>query len=301
MTKTYFTRIINPIINSDDILYVISYLRQKNVLHYSIYCVSCCKTMKQVKRVGSPDGYAFRCYTIGCNKYQHHQSIRFGSILINFTISLKKFIHVVYLYSMETTQEFIEETVGLSNSTLYKLIKVLRNRIGDYFVRNPIILGGPEVIVQIDESKFNFNVKAHRGHAPSEPIWVFGIVDTSFRPARGYMRMVENRDRNTLVAIIREHVRPNTIIYSDEWRAYANIGELEFIHGTVCHKYNFVNPITGVHTQHVESYWNRQKYRIKKSKGLIKVAMKNVLDEYMFFDLWNENIYEALMSKIIKL
>ena len=38
-------------------------------------------------------------------------------------------------------------------------------------------------MVQKDESKFNFNVKSHKGN-PVEPTWVFGLVEISFLPAR---------------------------------------------------------------------------------------------------------------------
>jgi len=38
---------------------------------------------------------------------------------------------------------------------------------------------------------------------------------------------------------------------------------------TVYHKYNFKDPITGVHTQHGESYNKRIKMEIKKRKGII--------------------------------
>jgi hypothetical protein len=144
-------------------------------------------------------------------------------MLEHLTISLQKFIHVVYLYSRETSREKIRDTTGVSLSVIYKIVKLIRLRIENYFERNPIVLGGPNVIVQIDESKFNFNVKAHRGQAPLEAIWVFGIVDTSFRPARGFVQIVAQRDRRTLCGIIQRIVRPNSIIHSDEWRAYSNI------------------------------------------------------------------------------
>jgi len=49
-------------------------------------------------------------------------------------------------------------------------------------------------------------------------------------------------------------VHPDVLIVSDEWAAYSDLSQ-GFFHLTVCHKYNFVNPITGVHTQRIESLW----------------------------------------------
>jgi hypothetical protein len=79
------------------------------------------------------------------------------------------------------------------------------------------MLGGPGIIVQVDESKFNFNIKSHRGRVPSEKVWVFGLVETSFTPARGAMKFVASRDQRTLLSIINTTVIAGSIIFSDEW------------------------------------------------------------------------------------
>ena len=50
-------------------------------------------------------------------------------------------------------------------------------------------------------------------------------------------------------------------------------------HGTVNHSIEFVNLVTGVHTQHVESYWNRVK---TKFKGVQDTMLTSYLDEYMW-------------------
>jgi hypothetical protein len=63
-------------------------------------------------------------------------------------------------------------------------------------------------------------------------------------------------------------VRPGSIVYSDEWRAYWQIQpKLGLQHETVNHSVNFVDPSTGVHTQNIESYWAKTKYKFKVMKG----------------------------------
>jgi hypothetical protein len=50
------------------------------------------------------------------------------------------------------------------------------------------------VIVQIDESLFNHKSKYNRGRRASKEQWVFGLADTSSKPAITYMETVNKRD-----------------------------------------------------------------------------------------------------------
>lgn len=256
--------------------------------------------MNHVKKASSGDGFAFKCLEKCCAKYKTSLSIRTNSFLRNYSVDLRKFLHFVYLYSLETSQKNICEVVGLSESLVYKLIKDLQHACFIYFKLNPIKLGGPGVVLQIDESKFNHNVKSHRGRSPAKKTWVFGIVDTSFKPARGFMTIVEKRSKEILIPIISEHAIPSSIIYSDEWAAYDGLFKIGYTHKTVCHKYHFKDPITAVHTQHVESYWNRQKNRIKKMLGIKRTSLSGFLLQFMFFDWFVDDVFNAILTHLVK-
>ena len=106
-----------------------------------------------------------------------------------------------------------------------------------------------------------FCIQHHRGRATSQEMWVFGLVDVSHQPALGLMKIVPQRDAATLLPIIQANVAPGTIIHSDQWAAYNHVSSLPNVssHSTVNHSVTFVDPVTGTHTQNVESYWNRVK------------------------------------------
>ena len=127
-------------------------------------------------------------------------------------------------------------------------------------------------VVDIDESCFCHKPKHHRGRAARTNIWVFGMVDTSKSPALGLLRLVPNRQqRVTLLPIIQAHTAPGTIIHLDDYSTYRGaVGQLPNVaqHRIVNHSLNFVDPTTGVHTQHVESYWNMVKVKIKAMRGV---------------------------------
>ena len=98
-----------------------------------------------------------------------------------------------------------------------------------------------------------------RGHL-LPPIWVFGMVDTTEVPAIGYMEIVDSRDATTLFPIVEAHIRPGTILWLDKWAAYNRLSSTVpgvAGHQAVNHSLHFRDPTTGVHTNTIESYWNR--------------------------------------------
>ena len=131
------------------------------------------------------------------------------------------------------------------------------------------------------------------------PIWVFGIVDTSFKPSVGFMEIVENRGAEILLPIIQSVVRPGSIVHSDEWRSYRQIqGRTGLSHRTVNHSISFVEPIPGVHAQNIESYWNVKKTLIKKCE----VASENYCTAGTFKNICGEIVLiEITMLLIILL
>lgn len=121
-------------------------------------------------------------------------------------------------------------------------------------------------------------------------MWVFGIVDTSQAPSVGYMEVVHTRDAATLLPIIQAHVAPGSVIHSDEWRAYSRVGTLPPVasHRTVNHSLTFVDPTTGVHTQNIESYWNRVKIKLKRMRGCMSDQIPSYLDEFMWMEHYGQ-------------
>ena len=106
----------------------------------------------------------------------------------------------------------------------------------------------------------------------------------------GYMEMVQTRDAATLLLIIQRHV---AVIHSDQWRAYTRP---VVSHQTVNHSINFVDPTTGVHMQHSESYWNRVKIKLKRMRGYHIRQLPGYLDEFMWREgNWRRCFREYLM------
>ncbi|XP_022164773.1 uncharacterized protein LOC111029863, partial [Myzus persicae] len=73
--------------------------------------------------------------------------------------------------------------------------------------------------------------------------------------------IVQEKDRATLLPIIKREIEPETTIFSEEWKAYSCLNDHGYIHNTVNHKNNCIDPQTGAETQTMECYWRHIKVK----------------------------------------
>ena len=124
------------------------------------------------------------------------------------------------------------------------------------------------------------------------------MCDTSHAPALGVMTIVPDRSAQTLLPILQQHLHSGTIVHSDEWAAYNRVQQLRQVshHETVNHSLHFVDPVTGVHTQNIESYWNRAKTKFKRMKGVHESMLPSYLDEFMWRERHGKSASTAFAS-----
>jgi len=144
----------------------------------------------------------------------------------------------------------------------------------------PVMIGGPGVTVAIDESVVARAKPGNGRGRPVPPQWVFGGVELG--SGEFFMELVPRRDANTLLPIIQRHIRPGTRIWSDEWGAYRGLNGLGYVHQTVNHSQQYVDPATGVHTNNIEARWSACKASFRRRWGVPRHHLPMYLDEYMW-------------------
>lgn len=276
---------------------VIDWMIDNGMLVKNMICKLCTKPQKLIHCERNVDKRMWRCFNTRCKKVNFYVSLRKDSFFEGTTKSLKTYLLVLFYWSKQLTQEEILKFVSIERSALKRFKNKLLNKIKTYFEKNPVVLGGPDRLVQIDETMLNHKVKAHRGRAPKEQLWALGIVDCSYKPARGFMCRIENKSCSIILPLIEKHVCRGSIIYTDEAKVYQSLKKnVNYEHKSIIHKYNFVNYENNVHTQNIESYNNKVKLRIKKMKGVKKEALDLFLCEFMWLDNFGGFCFEKTVE-----
>ena len=240
------------------------FLFQRGILQSSLTCPSCGNGMTLVpcSEKKSTDQLIWKCSP--CRKYQN---IRAESVLAEKKIALITFVRLIFLLSIKGLSSIaISQLTGLSENTIADWRLLLHTRISDWLCNNPFPLGGPGVIVELDEAKFGkrkYNKGSYR-----EGQWVLGAVDRNtgqcfLLPCPG-----NKRDAPTLLPLIQRWILPGSVVYTDEWAAYSGLTASCYTHHSVNHSIQFVDPTTGVHTNTQEGLWAHVKRSVVGSTDL---------------------------------
>jgi len=162
-------------------------------------------------------------------------------------LSIEKILALTYAWAHKfTITQAVHETLLDDETTSTETVidwynycrEVCADRIMNHHVGQ---IGGPGKTVVIDKSKFG-KTKYNRGRC-IEGQWVFGGICRKTKAC--FLVPVAQRDKDTLLPIIRAHILPGTRVMSDMWKAYDCLKD-EGYHGhlTVNHSLNFVDPDT---------------------------------------------------------
>ena len=233
----------------------IEYLIEKNIIfsNWKCSCGYICVPNVQCKK--------YRCYAKKCRK---SISIFKNTFFYKSKLKVNDIMHLAYFWLCESSSLCAEKYFGFSDKTIAYYFKHFRELVSDSLDNQDFKIGGQDIIVQIDESKFGRR-KYNRGHRV-EGVWIFGGVEMT-NERKVFLVNVPDRSEETLLRYIDAHIAPGSIIISDMWRGYLNIeSKLLLRHYTVNHSIEFVNSNTGANTNMIEGTWSGVKRKIPVRK-----------------------------------
>jgi len=211
-------------------------------------------------------------------------------------ISEKKFRQIIKLFSADIEAKKIALLSEININTINKILLMVRERIAFLAEQESLFSSGE---IEIDESFFGARrVRGKRGRGAAGKTIVFGMKK---RNGNVYTQIVRNCSSRELLPIIKEHATCNSIIYSDEWKAYDGLVNFGYKkHYRVTHSKDvFANG--RAHVNGIENFWGIAKSRLSKFRGMSKNTFYFHLKETEWrFNHRQENIYMLLLKELRK-
>ncbi|KAI4293304.1 hypothetical protein PAPHI01_2578 [Pancytospora philotis] len=195
---------------------------------------------------------------------------------------------VFRLWHWGLPKDLIPDVLPVSKAAIGSLMKRASTSVVEAYYKDAGLLGGPGIIVEVDESKFGKR-KYHRGHR-IEGLWVFGMVERT-PERRSILIGVENREGETLIGAMLRYVHPASIIHSDGWIGYSRVKEHFAAHFVVNYSRHFVDLLTGAHTNTIEGNWSAVKAKIPRRSRTVELAPIYLI---RFMLMRNEGKYSIL-------
>lgn len=119
--------------------------------------------------------------------------------------------------------------------------------------------------VEADESYFGGRRKGQRGRGAKGKIAVFGLLK---RRGKVYTAIIPNAKTETLLPIIKDKVKPDSIVYTDTFKSYNALDITDFHHQRINHSEIFADGQN--HINGIENFWNQAKRQMRKYNGIKK-------------------------------
>ena len=119
--------------------------------------------------------------------------------------------------------------------------------------------------VEADESYFGGKRKGQRGRGAKGKIAVFGLLK---RRGKVYTAIVPDAKTKTLLPIIKDKVKPDSIVYTDTFKSYNALDVSDFYHMRINHSEMFA--LNQNHINGIENFWNQAKRQMRKYNGIKK-------------------------------
>lgn len=128
--------------------------------------------------------------------------------------------------------------------------------------------------VEVDESYFGGHRQGNRGRGAAGKVPVFGLLK---RGGKVFTQAIQEAKSSTLIPIIEKKVIPDSIVYSDCWKAYNVLDVSDFRHYRINHSKLFANKHN--HINGIENFWNQAKRHMRKFNGIPREHFELFLKE----------------------
>jgi transposase-like protein len=268
-----------------------------------VFCPKCDKVTKH-HRIKKRTAY-------GCQFCGHQEYPLKGTIFEGSSTSLRLWFYAIYLMASTRcgiSAKQLERELGVSYPTAWRMFKQIRSML----FQDDEPMGGT---VEVDEAyiggRRHWMKNARKaevpkgGHGPKVPVVGMAQRKSEDAPAKINAKVVPVTSGPVLIPHVRTRVLPATIVYTDEFTPYNELGRHGVTHKRVKHSAN-VYVDGDVHTNTVENFWSHLKRGISGVyHGVSTQHLQSYVDEYVFRYNNREitgkrGMFDAFLSRIEK-
>ena len=254
----------------------LEYIKEERYPHGVTRCAKCEKDTKH-HRVSGRTAYA-------CDRCGSHIYPLAGTIFEKSTTSLRLWFYAMYLMGSTRcgiSAKQIQRETNVTYKTAWRMFRQIRTLMSE-----DLQLEGPTV--EMDETYFGGRVRGKgRGPQMENKTPIVGIVE---RKGRVVAKTCKPVNAHKLMGMVKEHILPESTIYTDELAGYNYIPKLKgedlkpmgYQHKRIHHSTK-VYVVGDIHTNSVEGFWSL----IKRGIGGVyhsvsEKYLQSYLDEYSF-------------------
>jgi transposase len=184
-------------------------------------------------------------------------------------------LRLLEYFVLEVTARSAANLLGIQANSAILFYRKVRQEIAEKLsIEAQEIFNGD---IEIDESYFGGVRKGKRGRGAAGKVVVFGILK---RHGKVYTVIVENTKEATLMPVIANKIKPDSVVYTDTYRSYDALDVSEFHHHRINHSEVFANQKN--HINGIENFWNQAKRLLRKYNGIDKKSFPLFLKECEF-------------------
>jgi len=222
-----------------------------------------------------------------CDHCGHHIYPLAGTIFEKSSTSLRLWFYAAYLMGSTRcgiSAKQVQRETGVTYKTAWRIFRQIRSLMSD----GDLELEGPTV--EIDETYYGGVRKYGTGRPMRGDKKKTPVVAIVQRGGKVVARAVLDVRGSSLLPLVRKHVKPGSVVYTDELGAYSGIGAMltedqkpaGYRHYTIRHN-DRVYVRGHIHTNSVEGFWSL----IKRGIGGVyhsasREYLQSYLDEYTF-------------------
>ncbi|KAL1139022.1 hypothetical protein AAG570_009083 [Ranatra chinensis] len=271
-------RLVDMSESDEGMLDVIKFCVDLGMIADRYECPKCgkCMVLTKTKRVG--DRYEWVCRSKKGAGHHITRSIRRGTWFEQSKLSLANILLMTAFFVREVSQNVIMNELDLSPCTVCDWRGLFREICLEACLSSPPI-GGPGVIVEIDECNFRKH-KLNRGERLGGKWFLIGVERGG---RKCFLRVVKNLDNESLVSVIKSSVILGSNVYIGFWKSHESLEIEGYRHMVTDHSTNFKGTARGMHTNAIKGTWSAIK------KQIAFRTEPDQFDSYLAEHLWRKN------------